>query len=209
MKVNRIGVLLMLVALILSWVVGDDLAKDTLSKRQESSRLSLERSRLKAIAGDTTLPLQVKAAESTARVARSAAFNGPTPVAARAKMAAELQALIGRSSDDGTIFRLTRSTTGVGAVGKANTPQTIRQDAQETPLNALPPGFTTEAFSVSGTFNPANFLKLLDGFARSSRLVVLDGLSIKGSRFEVFGSSGLYVDQTGNAEPVTEKDAKP
>lgn len=193
MKVSRLGVMLVIIAAIIAWAIGDEFAKSSRAHKTEATQLRLELTRLKLLANDNTLESRVASARTASQDIKQAAFSGASLTAARAQLTTELQSLVARSSSNGTIFRLTRASgsSDVPTSRSAFEPSSVTARSLSTRIMA--PGFNVEAFSVSGTFTPESFLTLISEFARSPRLLVLDGFSVKGSRFEVLGSAALFV----------------
>ncbi len=178
--------MLLFVLAIIGWLLGDKFASAAAQARQETARLSVEYGKLQALVEDAGLTARVAAAQSRALDLRTAAYSGASLISARAQLAADLQRLLAKHSANGALFRLTRAVGTPPSRGSNSTPTT-----PTAPSDALPLGFIVESFSVTGTFTPGSLLGLLSDFAASPRLIAIDGLSIKGSRFELLGVAVL------------------
>ena len=175
------------------WAAGDELAQLNTKSQRELLQLQAESSKLKRVLRDTELPARLATQNARSKQLKDAAYAGTTLTAARSAMAADIQALLALHGASGATYRLARATT-TAQPGAQSGPQPGAQAA--APANDaaknLPAGFVAEAFTVSGSFVPANMVSLLAEFARSERLINIDGFAVKGARFELLGTAVLY-----------------
>ncbi len=171
--------MIVLIVLILGWVLADDLAQRANTLRTEHKQLSAEIAKLQSLSRNTSLQSEVAAAAQRSDRLRLAAYAGPSLSVARAQLSNDLQRVVASQASAGALFRLSKATSTEAAKPGVTSP--------------LPEGFHQESFAISGPFAPALIMRVLQDLAASPRLLRIDGMSVKGSRFELFGSAVLHV----------------
>jgi hypothetical protein len=179
----RLPVLLAVVLAIVLWLVGDEFAQRSRELNKEIASMQTELGRLANLKNQAELQNSLQAAQRQSAALREAAHSGPTLMSARAQLAGTFQALVSQTEGGSSNFRFTRSQSSSASAGAA---------AGATGEKAeLADGFVAEPFSIGGTFAPLTFMQLLRAIQDSPHLIRVEGLSVKGSRFEVLGNAVL------------------
>lgn len=180
----RLVALLGLVGLIVAWLCFDELRLRTTQTSNQLNALKFEAQRLQRVGQETGLSQRVEASEKQARDLTKRWFTGETTGAARAQMVSHLQSVLLARQVLTPELKFRRASDAPS--GNTATAKSVASNSE-----AKSPSF--EAFSVAGRFSPATFLSLLDELAETDRALIVEGLSIQGARFEIYGKAGLLV----------------